>query len=135
MREETVEVDDGAGLWTVTEGDGPPVVLCHGGPGGTGTLAPLARVLVDRCRVHRYEQRACGRSCDDGETRGEPTRTSRRSSAGSAHEPTSPTRHAPNVRWNDRRPSSRRSTTTSTASSAQTSSARMRRPRGASRPP
>src|ERR671922_2421357 len=62
MREEAVEVDDGARLWTVTEGDGRPVALCHGGPGGTDTLAPLARLLVDGCRVHRYEQRACGRS-------------------------------------------------------------------------
>jgi pimeloyl-ACP methyl ester carboxylesterase len=40
MRVETVEVDDGARLWTATEGDGRPVVLCHGGPGSTDTLAP-----------------------------------------------------------------------------------------------
>jgi proline iminopeptidase len=62
MREETIELDDGARLWTTTEGDGRAVALCHGGPGGTDTLAPLAGLLVDRCRVHRYDQRACGRS-------------------------------------------------------------------------
>jgi len=62
MREETIELDDGARLWTTTEGDGRAMALCHGGPGGTDTLAPLAALLVDRWRVHRYDQRACGRS-------------------------------------------------------------------------
>jgi proline iminopeptidase len=60
--EEIVELDDGARLWTVTEGQGPPVVLCHGGPGGRDTLAPVARMIADIARVHRYDQRACGRS-------------------------------------------------------------------------
>jgi hypothetical protein len=40
--EELVELDDGARLWTVTEGEGRPLVACHGGPGGTDTLAPFA---------------------------------------------------------------------------------------------
>ena len=57
-----IELEDGARLWTVTEGDGRPVICCHGGPGGTDTLAPLARMLTDVARVHRYDQRACGRS-------------------------------------------------------------------------
>ena len=61
-REEIVALDDGARLWTVTEGEGRPVVLCHGGPGGTDGLAPVAAMVADVARVHRYEQRACGRS-------------------------------------------------------------------------
>jgi proline iminopeptidase len=60
--EEIVDVDAGARLWTVTVGAGRPVVLCHGGPGSTDTLAPVAAMLADVARVHRYEQRACGRS-------------------------------------------------------------------------
>jgi proline iminopeptidase len=60
--EEMVSLDDGARLWTITEGEGRPVVCCHGGPGGTDTLAPLASMLTDVARVHRYDQRACGRS-------------------------------------------------------------------------
>jgi proline iminopeptidase len=60
--EEIVELDDGARIWTVTEGAGRPMVCCHGGPGGTDTLAPLGRLVSDVARVHRYDQRACGRS-------------------------------------------------------------------------
>jgi len=45
--EEAVEVDAGAVLGTVTEGRGRPVVLCHGGPGGTATLGRLAAMFVD----------------------------------------------------------------------------------------
>ncbi|MGH2586439.1 MAG: alpha/beta fold hydrolase, partial [Dehalococcoidia bacterium] len=61
-REEYVLVDDGARLWTATQGRGRPFVLCHGGPGGTDTLAPVAAMVDDLALVHRYEQRACGRS-------------------------------------------------------------------------
>lgn len=60
--EETVELEDGARLWTVTQGAGRPLVLCHGGPGGTDALGPVAEMVTDLARVHRYEQRACGRS-------------------------------------------------------------------------
>lgn len=59
--EEMVDVD-GARLWTATEGEGRPVVWCHGGPGGTDLLEPAAAMVADIARVHRYEQRACGRS-------------------------------------------------------------------------
>jgi proline iminopeptidase len=55
-------MDDGALLHTTTQGRGRPVVLCHGGPGGTDTLGGLATMLSGETRVHRYEQRACGRS-------------------------------------------------------------------------
>lgn len=61
--EELVALDDGARLWTVTEGAARPMVLCHGGPGGTDTLAPVAGMVSDMAQVHRYDQRACGRSC------------------------------------------------------------------------
>jgi proline iminopeptidase len=61
MAEERVEVG-GASLWTVTEGGGRPVVLCHGGPGGWDDLGGLAAMLTDVATVHRYDQRACGRS-------------------------------------------------------------------------
>jgi proline iminopeptidase len=60
--EEFVDVDDGARLWTSTQGSGRPIVLCHGGPGGTDNLSTVADMISDVVRVHRYEQRACGRS-------------------------------------------------------------------------
>jgi proline iminopeptidase len=61
-REEAVELGDGAVLATVTEGNGRPVAVCHGGPGGTDTLGPISAVIADAARVHRYDQRGCGRS-------------------------------------------------------------------------
>jgi proline iminopeptidase len=60
--EEAVELDDGAVLATVTEGEGRPVAVCHGGPGGTDTLGPISAMIADSARVHRYDQRGCGRS-------------------------------------------------------------------------
>jgi proline iminopeptidase len=49
-------------LWATASGAGPPVVLCHGGPGVWDYLEPLARMLDDRMMVIRYDQRGCGRS-------------------------------------------------------------------------
>ncbi|MPZ65781.1 MAG: alpha/beta fold hydrolase [Pseudonocardiaceae bacterium] len=61
--EEWVRVDDGVRLWTATAGGGPTsVVLCHGGPGLWDYLQPVAAMLADVARVHRWEQRGCGRS-------------------------------------------------------------------------
>lgn len=60
-REERVSVA-GVRLWTVTTGRGPAVVLAHGGPGMSDNLGPLAAMVDDRHTVHRYDQRACGRS-------------------------------------------------------------------------
>lgn len=57
-----VDVGDGVELWTASDGVGSPVVLCHGGPGGVDNLGAVSEMLVDSARVHRYEQRACGRS-------------------------------------------------------------------------
>ncbi len=55
-------VSDGAELWTIVEGSGPPVVLCHGGPGLWDYLGDLAALLSDEFTVYRWDQRACGRS-------------------------------------------------------------------------
>ncbi|MEV4419874.1 alpha/beta hydrolase [Patulibacter sp. NPDC049589] len=65
MREEQVEVPGGS-LWTVTHGLGPPLVLCHGGPGLSDNLGPLASLIDDEFRVHRFDQRGAGRSSTSG---------------------------------------------------------------------
>ena len=62
---ELVEVP-GATLWTASRGAGTPVVLCHGGPGLSDNLGPVAAMVEDRARVHRYDQRGSGRSHSDG---------------------------------------------------------------------
>jgi proline iminopeptidase len=64
-REDVVSVAGGA-LWTATQGDGPPLVLCHGGPGLCDNLEPVADLLDDHARIHRYDQRGSGRSTSDG---------------------------------------------------------------------
>ena len=53
-------------MWTATQGGGPPVVLCHGGPGIYDYLEPVAAMIDDVGTVHRYDQRGCGRSQDLG---------------------------------------------------------------------
>jgi proline iminopeptidase len=54
---------EGAGLWTSTSGDAPfAAVLCHGGPGLSDNLGPVAAMIDDLVTVHRYDQRASGRS-------------------------------------------------------------------------
>lgn len=62
-RIERVELGD-VSLWTVSEGAGRPLVLCHGGPGLWDDLEPVAAALGDLARVHRYDQRGGGRSSD-----------------------------------------------------------------------
>jgi proline iminopeptidase len=57
-----VPMSDGCALWTEAAGTGPPVALCHGGPGLWDYLAPLARLAGPGYRVHRYDQRGSGRS-------------------------------------------------------------------------
>ncbi|WP_210493117.1 alpha/beta fold hydrolase [Patulibacter sp. SYSU D01012] len=56
----------GARLWTATSGRGVPLVLCHGGPGLSDNLGPLAGLLDDVALVHRYDQRGGGRSSAAG---------------------------------------------------------------------
>ena len=62
VREEYVEFDR-ARIWTATQGQGTEaLVLLHGGPGGFDELQPVADMVDDLVRVHRYEQRGSGRS-------------------------------------------------------------------------
>ncbi len=51
-----------AKLWTASQGEGVPVLLCNGGPGSADYLGPVAAMIDDLARVIRFEQRGCGRS-------------------------------------------------------------------------
>jgi proline iminopeptidase len=68
MPSEAIEFVDimGARLWTASRGCGVPVVLCHGGPGLCDNLGPVAEMIEDLARVHRYDQRGSGRSSSNG---------------------------------------------------------------------
>ncbi|MCC6191687.1 MAG: alpha/beta hydrolase [Anaerolineales bacterium] len=61
MLESFVETG-GVRLWSVSQGTGIPLVLCHGGPGCCDYLAPVANLVSEQANVIRYEQRGCGRS-------------------------------------------------------------------------
>ena len=52
----------GVRVWTAVQGQGVPLVLCHGGPGGYDYLKPVADMVDDICLVLRYDQRGSGRS-------------------------------------------------------------------------
>lgn len=58
--------DDGHRLWVGGSGQGPPLVLCHGGPGLWDMFAELAADLADLRTVVRWDQRGCGRSQPGG---------------------------------------------------------------------
>jgi proline iminopeptidase len=68
VSDETVEHVEvpGATLWTVSRGAGIPAVLCHGGPGLSDNLGPVAAMVDDLALVHRYDQRGSGRSRSSG---------------------------------------------------------------------
>jgi len=55
-------ISQGAKLWSITEGEGVPVLLCLGGPGCSDYLGPVAELIKGVSRAIRYEQRGCGRS-------------------------------------------------------------------------
>lgn len=59
---ETLVNVNGVTLWTATQGEGFPFVLCHGGPGGYDDMEPLSVALAHTATLHRYDQRGCGRS-------------------------------------------------------------------------
>jgi proline iminopeptidase len=61
MEERQIPIEGGQ-LWTVRQGNGPAVLLCHGGPGLWDYLAPVARMIEDVATVYRFDQRGCGRS-------------------------------------------------------------------------
>ncbi|HEU5149796.1 MAG TPA: alpha/beta hydrolase [Iamia sp.] len=54
--------DDGVRLGYVVDGAGPPLVVCHGGPGLADDLGPLAALVHDHVSVVRWDQRGVGRS-------------------------------------------------------------------------
>ncbi len=58
----TVVADDGCRLWTRVTGEGPAVVLVHGGPGWWDYLDDLAAMLADDFTVWQWDQRGGGRS-------------------------------------------------------------------------
>lgn len=57
-----VLADDGCRLWTAAAGDGPPLLLCHGGPGLWDYFDGVADLLRGAARTLRWDQRGCGRS-------------------------------------------------------------------------
>lgn len=61
-----IRARDGCSLWASVGGDGPPVVLCHGGPGLWDMFAELAGLLMPELTVVRWDQRGCGRSGGGG---------------------------------------------------------------------
>jgi proline iminopeptidase len=60
--ERFVTTADGVRLWTIDEGIGIPLVLCHGGAGLWDYLGPVSSMVNDQVRVVRWDQRGCGRS-------------------------------------------------------------------------
>ncbi len=57
-----VYAEDGCRLWTVPAGDGPPLVLCHGGPGLWDYFDAVAGMFTSVAQTIRWDQRGCGRS-------------------------------------------------------------------------
>ncbi len=57
-----------AALWTCESGvpEAEACLLLSGGPGCCDYMEPVSRMLEDRMRVIRFEQRGCGRSTPDG---------------------------------------------------------------------
>ncbi len=53
---------NGVEIWTTQTGEGYPLILCNGGAGCCGYLAPVAEMVDDLVKVIRFEQRWCGRS-------------------------------------------------------------------------
>jgi proline iminopeptidase len=62
MQAESIITVNGVRLWTCVQGNGHPLVLCHGGAGAYDYLKPVADMVDDLCQVVRYDQRGSGRS-------------------------------------------------------------------------
>jgi len=61
-----IEVGGGCQLAVRRQGQGPPIVLCHGGPGIADNLGPLAALLERQATVIRFDQRGGGASTTAG---------------------------------------------------------------------
>ena len=57
---------NGTKIWTISEGQGLPLIICNGGPGCDDYLQPISAMLENQCQVIRWEPRGCGRSDYDG---------------------------------------------------------------------
>ncbi|MEU8374527.1 alpha/beta hydrolase [Micromonospora sp. NPDC048894] len=55
---------NGLRLWYEEHGDGPPLVLLHGGYGSTETFAPILPALAERRRVIAVDLQGHGRTAD-----------------------------------------------------------------------
>lgn len=64
--EDFVRLSDNTLLWTVTDGNGPPIVLLSGGPGLADYLGPVSDLFTASHTIHRFEPRGCGRSSAEG---------------------------------------------------------------------
>ncbi|MFC1573519.1 alpha/beta fold hydrolase [Candidatus Eisenbacteria bacterium] len=64
--EERYVLNQEARLWTCSQGNGPPMLLCSGGPGSADYLGPVASMVDDLVFTIRCEQRGCGRSSREG---------------------------------------------------------------------
>jgi proline iminopeptidase len=53
---------NGAELRVAEQGNGPPLLLCPGGPGLCDYLGPVADMIDDLVRVYRFDPRGCGQS-------------------------------------------------------------------------
>lgn len=64
--ERTVSANDGAQLRVAVEGEGRPLVLCHGGPGLWDYFGPVVESVRDLVSVVTWDQRGSGRSTGAG---------------------------------------------------------------------
>lgn len=51
-----------ADIWTVSDGRGPVLLFCNGGPGCSDYLKPVSDMVTDLRRIIRFEPRGCGRT-------------------------------------------------------------------------
>ena len=51
MYQEEILQINGVRLWTAVQGEGIPMVLCHGGPGGYDYLGPVADMVLTYVRL------------------------------------------------------------------------------------
>ena len=69
LKNSMLEVGDGHSIYFETGGnpDGVPVVICHGGPGGSSDSSHRSFVDTSRYLCVQFDQRGTGRSTPRGE--------------------------------------------------------------------